>query len=44
MKIDRSLTARLGEEPEGMAIVAAMIDLALGWEVTAHGVETARDS
>lgn len=41
LKIDRSLTVKLGEEPEDKAIVAAMINLAqaLGWAVTAHGVE-----
>ncbi len=41
LKIDRSLTVRLGEEPEDEAIVSAMIGLAkaLGWVVTAQGVE-----
>jgi diguanylate cyclase (GGDEF)-like protein/PAS domain S-box-containing protein len=43
VKLDRSLIVGLGEEPEGAAVVAAMIDLAhaLGWTVSAHGVETA---
>lgn len=42
LKIDRSLTLNLGEEPEDNAIVSAMIGLAkaLGWAVTAQGVET----
>ncbi len=40
LQIGRSLMARLDEEPGDAAIVAAMIDLALGWEVTAHGDET----
>jgi len=41
LKIDRSLTVKLDEEPEDKAIVEAMINLAkaLGWTVTAHGVE-----
>ena len=41
LKIDRSLTVKLGEEPEDEAIVSAMIKLAqaLGWAVTAQGVE-----
>jgi len=41
LKIDRSLTVKLGEEPEDEAIVSAMINLAqaLGWVVTAQGVE-----
>lgn len=44
--LDRSLIARLGEEPEDAAIVAVMIELAhaLGWAVTAQGVETAGQS
>ena len=42
LKIDRSLIVKLGEEPEDKAIVKAMINLAyaLGWAVTAQGVET----
>jgi EAL domain-containing protein (putative c-di-GMP-specific phosphodiesterase class I) len=43
LKLDRSLVAELGEAPGGAAIVTAMIELAhaLGWSVTAQGVETA---
>ena len=43
LNIDRSLIFKLGAEPQDTAIVSAMIDLAhaLGWEVTAEGVETA---
>ncbi len=43
MKIDRSLVVGLDKEPEDAAIVEATISLAhaLGWAVTAHGVETA---
>jgi EAL domain-containing protein (putative c-di-GMP-specific phosphodiesterase class I) len=43
LNIDRSLIFRLGAEPQDTAIVSAMINLAhaLGWEVTAEGVETA---
>lgn len=43
MKIDRSLVVGLDKEPESAAIVEATISLAhaLGWAVTAHGVETA---
>jgi len=42
LKVDRSLIVELGEESEDKAIVSAMIDLAhaLGWAVTAEGVET----
>jgi diguanylate cyclase (GGDEF)-like protein/PAS domain S-box-containing protein len=42
LKVDRSLVVELGEKSEDKAIVAAMIDLAhaLGWAVTAQGVET----
>jgi diguanylate cyclase (GGDEF)-like protein/PAS domain S-box-containing protein len=42
LKVDRSLIAKLGDEPEDKAVVAAMINLAkgLGWAVTAQGVET----
>lgn len=41
LKIDRSLIVKLGEKPEDEAIVRAMIGLAhaLGWKVTAQGVE-----
>jgi diguanylate cyclase (GGDEF)-like protein/PAS domain S-box-containing protein len=43
LNIDRSLTLKLGVDPKDTAIVSAMINLAhaLGWEVTAEGVETA---
>ena len=43
LNIDRSLTLRLGVDHKDTAIVSAMIGLAhaLGWEVTAEGVETA---
>ena len=39
LKIDRSLTVKLGGEPEDEAIVSAMIQLAqaLGWAVAAQG-------
>lgn len=42
IKIDHGLTAELGRDPAGSAIVAAVIDLAhvLGLKVTAEGVET----
>jgi EAL domain-containing protein (putative c-di-GMP-specific phosphodiesterase class I) len=42
LKVDRSLIVKLGEEPEDKVIVKAMINLAqaLGWAVTAQGVET----
>ena len=43
LKLDRSLVARLDEGPENAAIVEATVNLAhaLGWAVTAQGVETA---
>ena len=43
LKLDRSLFARLDEGPENAAIAEATINLAhaLGWAVTAQGVETA---
>ncbi len=43
LNIDRSLTLKLGVDPKDTAVVSAMINLAhaLGWEVTAEGVETA---
>lgn len=43
LNIDRSFTLKLGAKPEDTAIMSAMIDLAhaLGWGVTAEGVETA---
>lgn len=43
LDIDRSLTLRLGVDARDTAVVSAMISLAhaLGWEVTAEGVETA---
>ena len=43
LNIDRSLTLKLGVDPKDTALVLAMINLAhaLGWEVTAEGVETA---
>jgi diguanylate cyclase (GGDEF)-like protein/PAS domain S-box-containing protein len=42
LKLDRSLILRLGNEPGDTAVVSAMIRLAhdLGWDATAHGVET----
>ena len=42
IKIDRSFTARLAEDPQTTAIVAAIVQLAhtLGIEVVAEGVET----
>jgi EAL domain-containing protein (putative c-di-GMP-specific phosphodiesterase class I) len=42
VKIDRSFIARMVDEPEIAAIVAAVIDLAasLGIEVVAEGIET----
>lgn len=42
LKIDHGLTAELGHDPAGSAIVGAMVDLAhvLGLKVTVEGVET----
>lgn len=42
IKIDRTFTAEIGENPETMSIVRAIIDLAveLGMSTTAEGVET----
>lgn len=43
LNIDRSISLKLGANLQDTAIVSAMIQLsnALGWEVTAEGVETA---
>src|SRR4029450_2309223 len=42
LKIDRSFVARLDQDPEGLAIVYAIISLAtaLGVRVTGEGIET----
>ena len=43
IKIDRSFSERIGDRPEGLIVIEAIVDLAhkLGLEVIAEGIETA---